>query len=113
MDSGLKNIKTDIDTSTNTDGEDLAVYLNDFIEITVSERSIFFDLVLANPFEYGLLFSATLVLSYLLLNDILYCQYIYQNFFRFILINFFKILDKIFDKFTTKFIIDYYLFLCK
>jgi hypothetical protein len=63
------NFKNDIDTTTNTDGEDLLVYLNDFIEITLSERSIFFDVILSSPFEYFFLIFTTLLISYLLLND--------------------------------------------
>ena len=37
------NFKFDIDTTTNTDGEDLLSYLNDFTEISLQERSYFFD----------------------------------------------------------------------
>jgi len=32
-----------MDTSTNTDGEDLLSYLNDFVEISLQERAYFFD----------------------------------------------------------------------
>ena len=55
------NFKFDIDTTTNTDGEDLLSYLNDFTEISLQERSYFFDWILANPFEF-VLYSSSLYL---------------------------------------------------
>jgi hypothetical protein len=69
IDSDAINFKKDLDSTTNTDGEDSLVYLNDFIEITLSERSIFFDVILANPFEYSLFILSSLLIGYFLLND--------------------------------------------
>ena len=64
-DNNLKYFKTDIDASVNTDGEDLIVYVNDLIEISLSERSLFFDIILANPFEFGLIIFTTFFLNLL------------------------------------------------
>lgn len=63
----VNNIKIDIDNTTNTDGEDLLSYLNDFTEISLQDRAYFFDWIFTNPFEF-MLYSS---LSYIFVNLIL------------------------------------------
>ena len=63
----VNNIKIDIDNTTNTDGEDLLSYLNDFTEISLQDRAYFFDWIFTNPFEFVLYSS----LSYIFVNLIL------------------------------------------
>lgn len=65
--SYINNIKIDIDNTTNTDGEDLLSYLNDFTEISLQDRAYFFDWIFTNPFEF-MLYSS---LSYIFVNLIL------------------------------------------
>lgn len=65
--SYVNNIKIDIDNTTNTDGEDLLSYLNDFTEISLQDRAYFFDWIFTNPFEF-MLYSS---LSYIFVNLIL------------------------------------------
>ena len=45
---------SDIENTTNTDGEDSIAFMNDGIEIRLQERFYFLDWVLANPFEFTL-----------------------------------------------------------
>lgn len=43
---------SDFDFSANTDGEDLISGVNDGLEIILQEKFYFFDLIIANPYEF-------------------------------------------------------------
>lgn len=55
--SNYSRNSSDIDISSNTDGEDLIAGVNDLVEISLQERSYFFDSLIANPFEAMILGS--------------------------------------------------------
>jgi len=65
----ISNFKLDIDNTTNTDGEDLLSYLNDFTEISLQERGYYFDLILSHPFEFFLYTSFSYIFIKIVTNN--------------------------------------------
>ena len=65
----INNLKLDIDNTTNTDGEDLLSYLNDFTEISLQERGYFFDLILSHPFDFFLYSSFSYIFIKIITNN--------------------------------------------
>ena len=61
--------KVDIDSTTNTDGEDTLSHLNDFTEISLQERAYFFDWIVSNPFEFLVVSGVSYLFSKLVLSD--------------------------------------------
>lgn len=62
----INNNRVDIDITTNTDGEDLISYVNDFVEISLQERAYFFDWILTSPFEFCFFISFSYILYHVI-----------------------------------------------